>query len=214
VTAGTRSPLRLAKRHSGDRGRSGPSVRPVPTQHAIVLARNRPASKPGALSQSPTSRRAGTERATTASALAAAPVSLCLCHGRERQRRPMLTIASTIHATRAGGSPPTDRARPEPESRRRAASVVSGARLSRIAQLGSTRLRRRADTPRAYVEPVDRRTSARFCLSSVASVSDGRIRRSAAFATPVSSSAGSRLHACRPALPPRHWPERRPVAGR
>ena len=28
-----------------------------------------------------------------------------------------------------------------------------GARFSRVAQLGSTRLRRRADTPRAYVEP-------------------------------------------------------------
>ena len=44
--------------------------------------------------------------------------------------------------------------------------AVSGARFSRIAQLGSTRLRRRTDTPRAYVEPVDRRTSARFCVSS------------------------------------------------
>ncbi len=29
------------------------------------------------------------------------------CHGRERQRGPTLTIASTIHATSAGRSPPT-----------------------------------------------------------------------------------------------------------
>jgi hypothetical protein len=49
----------------------------------------------------------GTEL-TIASIAAAAPGSLRLCHGRERQRRPMLTIASTIHATRAGRSPPTD----------------------------------------------------------------------------------------------------------
>ena len=61
----------------------------------------------GGLLSSPTSRRAGRERATTASALAAAPASLCLCHGRERQRRATLTIASTIHATRARRSPPT-----------------------------------------------------------------------------------------------------------
>jgi hypothetical protein len=33
-----------------------------------------------------------------------------LCHGRERQSRPMLTIASTVHATRAGRSPPTESA--------------------------------------------------------------------------------------------------------
>ena len=39
------------------------------------------------------------------------------------------------------------------------------ARFSRLAQLGSTRLRRRTDTPRAYVEPVDRRTSVRFPVS-------------------------------------------------
>ena len=41
------------------------------------------------------------------------------------------------------------------------------ARFSRIAQLASTRLRRGSDTPRAYVEPVDRRTSARFRVSSI-----------------------------------------------
>ena len=56
--------------------------------------RRRPPNR--ALLLSPTSRRAGRERATTASALAAAPASLCLCHGRERPRRPTLTIASTI----------------------------------------------------------------------------------------------------------------------
>jgi hypothetical protein len=62
----------------------------------------------------------------------------CLCHGRERPRRPTLTIASTIHATRAGRSPPTDRARREPASRRSGTGAVSGARFSRIAQLRST----------------------------------------------------------------------------
>ena len=70
-----------AKRQSCDRGRSGPSVRPVPMQHVIVLAGNRPHGKPVAPSRSRTSRRAGTEHATTASALAAARASLCLCHG-------------------------------------------------------------------------------------------------------------------------------------
>jgi hypothetical protein len=79
----------------------------------------------------------------------------------------MLTIASTIHATRAGRLPPTDRARREPASRWSGTGAVSGARFSRIAQLGSTRLRRRTDTPRAYVEPVDRRTSVRFRVSSI-----------------------------------------------
>ena len=34
-----------------------------------------------------------------------------VCHGRERQRRPMVTIASTIHATRDGRSRPTERTR-------------------------------------------------------------------------------------------------------
>ena len=43
---------------------------------------------------------------------------------------------------------------------------MSGARFSRIAQLASTRLRRGSDTSRAYVEPVDRRTSVRFRVSS------------------------------------------------
>jgi hypothetical protein len=81
---------------------------------------------------------------------------------------PMLTIVSMIHATRAGRSRSTDRARREPASRRSGTGAVSGARFSRIAELGSTRLRRRTDTPRAYVEPVDRRTSARFCVSSQA----------------------------------------------
>ena len=70
----------------------------------------------------------------------------------------------------------------------------------------------RAGDQRLGVVAVGRRSPG-CSFSSVASVSDARIRRSAAFATPVSSSAGSRLHACRPALPPRHWPERRPVAG-
>ena len=53
----------------------------MPTQDVIVLAGNRPPSKIGALSQSPTFKRARSGRATTASALAAAPDSLSLCHG-------------------------------------------------------------------------------------------------------------------------------------
>ena len=36
----------------------------------------------------------------------------CLCHGRERPRRPTLTIASTIHGIRTGRSPPTASRRP------------------------------------------------------------------------------------------------------
>ena len=36
------------------------------------------------------------------------------CHARERQRRPMLTIASTIHASRDGRSRPTGCATPPP----------------------------------------------------------------------------------------------------
>ena len=59
----------------------------------IVLARNQPSSKPGALSQSPTSRRARPGRATTASALAAAPASLCLCHGSDSRVDPVAVTA-------------------------------------------------------------------------------------------------------------------------
>ena len=49
----------------------------------------------------PTRPCPGTIAFTTAASLC----RLFLCHGRERQRRPLLTIASTIHATRAGRSP-------------------------------------------------------------------------------------------------------------
>ena len=49
--------------------------------------------------------------------------------GRERQRRPMVTIASTIHATCAGRSPPTDRARREPASHRSGTSRRVGRSL-------------------------------------------------------------------------------------
>ena len=49
-------------------------------------------------------------------------------------------------------------------------------RFSRIAQLGSTRLRRRPDTPRAYVEPVDRGTSP--ALPRVVLKGSGRAARS------------------------------------
>jgi hypothetical protein len=86
-------------------------------------------------------------------------------YGRERQRRPMLTIASTIHGTRTGRFLPI--------------ALVGSPRLVGAAQApcralasralrnwGSTRLRRRTDTSRAYVEPDDRRTSVRFCVSS------------------------------------------------
>ena len=46
-----------------------------------------------------------------------------------------------------------------------AARRQPGARFTRVAQLGSTRLCRRTDAPRAYGEPVVRRTSARFRVS-------------------------------------------------
>ena len=65
---------------------------------------NRPPSKPGALSQSPTSRPAGTERATTASALAAARASLCLCHQQEAP-----APASARRSLRARSERPTRR---------------------------------------------------------------------------------------------------------
>ena len=52
-----------------------------------------------------------------------------VCHGRERQRRPMLTIASTIRATRAGRSPPTDRERREPAPRRKRRGLRLGRSL-------------------------------------------------------------------------------------
>ena len=58
-----------------------PWIRSVPTQDSVVVALNGRSSKPGALGESPTSRRARPGRATAASALAAAPASLCLCHG-------------------------------------------------------------------------------------------------------------------------------------
>ena len=46
-----------------------------------------------------------------------------------------------------------------------AARASSGRSLLAHCATGSARLRRRADTPRAYVEPVVRRTSVRFCVS-------------------------------------------------
>ncbi len=58
----------------------------------------------------PPARRSHSRRAIVPTAAS----RRCLCHGRERQRRPTLTIASTIHATRTGRSPPTDRARRGP----------------------------------------------------------------------------------------------------
>ena len=111
----------------------------------------------------------------------------------------MLTIASTIHATRTGRSPATDRARREPASRRSGTGAVSGARFSRIAQLGSTRLRRRADTPRAYVEPVDRRTSVRFRMSSKPTARSASPATTALRVQPLAGHAyRSKRHACSP----------------
>ncbi len=49
----------------------------------IVVALNQGSSKPGALGESPTYRRARPGRAAAASPLAAAPASLCLCHGSD-----------------------------------------------------------------------------------------------------------------------------------
>ena len=76
-----------------------------------------------------------------------------LGHRRERQRRPMLTIASTIHATFAGRSPPTDRARREPASRRSGTGAVSGARFSRKGQVRFARSRLTDRHTHAYASP-------------------------------------------------------------
>ena len=62
-----------------------------------------------------------------------------------------------------------------------------GESFSRIAQLRSTRLRRCTDTPRAYVEPVDRRTSVRFYVSCRAAVRRPTVE---AFATTVEGGVG------------------------
>ena len=79
--------LRLAKRQPGDRGRGGPPVRLLATQHVIVLARNRSPSKPGALSQSPNSavhrRRTAPPARRSHSWRAIVPTAAsrrCLCH--------------------------------------------------------------------------------------------------------------------------------------
>ena len=80
-------------------------------------------------------------------------------------RHPHRTLAS--NGSRSSG----------PASRRSGTGGVSGARFSRIAQLGSTRLRRRTDTPHAYVEPDDRRTSARFRVSSQARAATSIVSR-------------------------------------
>ena len=52
-----------------------------------------------ALSQSPTSRDAGPERATTASALAAAPASLCLCHASSNGVRRLLRMDPVVEVS-------------------------------------------------------------------------------------------------------------------
>ena len=75
--------------------RSAPAgtIKPVP-RSSDAAARRATVSDPDvALLSSPTSRRAGRERATTASALAAAPASLCLCHGCSRAESPARTTA-------------------------------------------------------------------------------------------------------------------------
>ncbi|MGA2015282.1 MAG: hypothetical protein ABSH51_32805 [Solirubrobacteraceae bacterium] len=65
----------------------------MPAQDVIVLAGNRLPGKLGALLQSPTSKRSAAWRATTASALAAAPDPLCLCHERSDAGDLIVTIA-------------------------------------------------------------------------------------------------------------------------
>ena len=75
--------------------RSAPAgtIKPVP-RSSDAAARRATVSDPDvALLSSPTSRRAGRERATIASALAAAPASLCLCHGCGRAESPARTTA-------------------------------------------------------------------------------------------------------------------------
>ena len=71
-------------------------------------------------------------------------------HGRERQRRPMLTIASTIHTTLAGRLPPTDARR---QSALSSPAHVSGARFSRSAQAALSSRWRRGWIPGAYAHP-------------------------------------------------------------
>ena len=73
----------MTKRQPGGQGRNDPGYVPCLRKILIVVALNGRSSKPGALGESPTSRRARPGRATTASALAAAPASLCLCHGSD-----------------------------------------------------------------------------------------------------------------------------------
>src|SRR5437763_4339507 len=75
----------------------------------------------------------------------------------------MLTIASTIHATRTGRSPPTDRARREPASRRSGTGAVSGARFSRIAIARVADSRDGPGGRLAYARLLERRGRAATC---------------------------------------------------
>jgi hypothetical protein len=65
---------------ASSRRRSGAS-----SEHRSQCAKQRPTTWTPRRARSPTSRPAGPGRTTTASALAAATVSLCLCHGCDRR---------------------------------------------------------------------------------------------------------------------------------
>ena len=82
MPAGTRCPLCVAKRQPGDRGSAVPGTVRAHARRDCAARNRRPANL--ALSRSTTSKRARAGRGTTASALQAAPASLCLCHGGSR----------------------------------------------------------------------------------------------------------------------------------
>ena len=67
-------------------------------------------------------------------------VRLLVRHGRERQRRPTLTIASTIHGIRAGRLPPTGSARRESSAGFATESFASGHGCPDLAESGAHRL--------------------------------------------------------------------------
>ena len=100
---------------------SAPGADLAPNAAAIIDSATKPAlllspSRSGHEARDPTSASRGKESPTRACAArlqgdhaitGARDAGRAQCHGRERQRRPTLTIASTIHATDAGHSPPT-----------------------------------------------------------------------------------------------------------
>ena len=128
--------------------------------------------------RSPPRRRAGARtprcngappgRDTTAFVRATARARLLQRHGRERQRGPTLTIASTIHAASAGRSPPTESA--SSGSTLGCSHCVSPALLSPL-QMG------RSVGPRRRPLPTQRRDFACTRASPAIGDGEGRLRR-------------------------------------